>query len=145
MLYTTWLFWYFSPVAKITTIRVLLSLTAIKGWHPTKLDINNVFLHGDLLEEVYMTLPPSHSTSSSSQVCKLHKSICGLKQESRQWYSKLSSFLLSLGFKFSEVDHSLYIKHTATSFNVWLVYMDDVVLVGNSITDINLIKQALDT
>ena len=61
----------FSHVAKITTIRVLLSLATIKGWHLEQLDVNNVILHGDLHEEVYMTLPPGLSGYGESKVCKL--------------------------------------------------------------------------
>lgn len=58
-------------MVKVTTVRVLLSTTAIQGWHLEQLDVNTTFLHGDLHEEVYMTLPPNLSTSTSTQVCNL--------------------------------------------------------------------------
>ena len=74
----------FAPVAKINTIRVLLSLAANLDWPLKQFDVKNAFLHGDLHEEVYMDLPPGYGASTKEQVvCKLKKSLYGLKQSPR--------------------------------------------------------------
>jgi hypothetical protein len=100
----------FSPVIHITTIRIVLTLVAQVGWFLHQLDINNAFLYSDLLEEVYMVLPPGFGTSQSNLVCRLQKSLYGLKQASRQWHQKLSSSLLQQGFKNAYSDPSLFIR-----------------------------------
>ena len=99
----------FSLVTKLTIIRLLLALATTKNWHLHQLDADNSFLHGDLNEELYMT-PPS-GLNTQGRVCRLRKSLYGLKQASRQWFDKLSSFLSSIGFTQSQLDHSLFTQN----------------------------------
>ena len=138
----------FSPVAKLTSVRVLLSVAAARKWHLFQLDVNNAFLNGDLFEEVYMNIPLGYSSTNVSPkgeqlVCKLNRSIYGLKQASRQWFTKFSSALLSHGFKQSKSDYSLFTKGGGSSLVILLVYVDDIVLAGPDSKHLNGVKQLL--
>jgi len=115
----------FFPNAKLTTVRLLLALAIAKNWHLYQLDVDNAFLHGDLKEELYMTPPPGLNIQGC--VCRLRKSLYSLKQPSRQWFDKLSSFLISIGFTQSQSDHSLFTQNKYGTFIALLVYVEDVI------------------
>ncbi|CAN1263655.1 Retrovirus-related Pol polyprotein from transposon TNT 1-94 [Linum perenne] len=134
----------FAPVAKMTTVRVLLSIAAIKGWELHQLDVNTAFLHGDLYEEVYMSPPPGLILSAPNLVCKLNKSLYGLKQASRQWNFKLTEFLLGSGYSQSKCDYSLFTKSVNGLFIAVLVYVDDIIITGTDLPTIQSLKTQLD-
>lgn len=114
----------------MTSNRALLAL-ASQNWFLHQLNVHNVFLHGILEEEVYMALPPGIKATKPNQVCKLLKSIYGLKQSNRQWFASLSQFLLLKGYSQSFSGSSLFIKHFDNSFIVLLIYVDELILAGN--------------
>jgi len=132
----------FSPVAKLTTIRTLLAIASIHNWHMHQLVVNNAFLHGELQETVYMTIPEGVSCSFG-KVCKLKKSLYGLKQGSRKWYEKLTTLLLAEGYCQSTADYSLFTLQYGSDFTALLVYVDDIILAGTSLTEFQRIKNIL--
>ena len=101
----------FSPMVKMTTLRVVLGLVAIEDMELVQMDVKIAFPHGDLEEDVYMAQPEGYEQPSREQlVCKLNKALYGLKQGSRQWYQNFDIFMHSHELKRSQEDYCLYIK-----------------------------------
>ena len=121
----------FSPTAKLTTLRCLLTIAAARSWFIHQLDVQNAFLHGDLHEVVYMTPPPGLRRQGENLVCRLNKSLYGLKQASRNWFSTFSDAIQQAGYQQSKADYSLFTKARGTSFTAILIYVDDILLTGN--------------
>jgi len=139
----------FAPVAKFTTIRLLLALSCEYDWEVQGMDVKTVFLNSELEEVVYMEVPEGVSIPRSEEsnghqrpiVCRLLKSIYGLKQSPRAWYGRIYSFFRSKGFVRSQSDHSLFISHEHQV--ILLLYVDDIVLAAPTTNPINWIRLQL--
>lgn len=100
----------FSPVVKLTTIRLVLGMLAAEDLHLEQLDVKTTLLYGDLEEDIYMVQPEEFTMSRSEGLtCKLRKSLYYLKQAPRQWYKKFDNFMTSLGFIRCQADHCCYV------------------------------------
>ena len=121
----------FSPVIKMTTISCLIAIVVSKKWNIYQLDVNNVFLHGDLKEEVYMQ-PPPRCPYPTNKVCRLTKSLYGLKQALRQLLAKLTQELLHQDYSQSKNDYSLFIKKEGHTMTFLAIYVDDVIITRNN-------------
>lgn len=134
----------FSPVVKITTIRLVLSMVATEDLFLEQLDVKTAFLHGDLEEDIYMHQPEGFVVQGKEgSVCRLKKSLYGLKQAPRQWYKKFDSFMCSVGYIRCQADHCCYVRHFDNSYIILLLYVDDMLIAGASIDEINNLKKQM--
>uniref|UniRef100_A0A2N9FD26 Integrase catalytic domain-containing protein n=1 Tax=Fagus sylvatica TaxID=28930 RepID=A0A2N9FD26_FAGSY len=136
----------FAPVAKLTSVRLLVSLAASHSWPLHQLDIKNAFLHGDLLETIYMDTPPGFRAEGeyAGKVCRLRKSLYGLKQSPRAWFSRFSEVILSMEFVRCHSDHTCFIRRRLDGCCIiLLVYVDDIILTGDDAPGISQVKQDL--
>ena len=134
----------FAPVAKLHTIRILLSLAVNLEWDLWQMDVKNAFLQGELEDEVYMKPPPGmEEMVKPGNVLRLRKAIYGLKQSPRAWYHKLSTTLNGRGFVKSQADHTLFTLTSKQGITVILVYVDDIIITGSDKEGISLTKTFL--
>ena len=120
----------FAPVAKMTTVRCLLSVAYVQNWLLWQMDVKNAFLHGDLQETIYMRPPPRY-TCPPKHVCKLKKSLYGHKQAPRAWFEKFRFAILQAHFYQSPNDGSLFIRRTSRGCTILLLYVNDIIIGGN--------------
>ncbi|XP_019200072.1 PREDICTED: uncharacterized protein LOC109193673 [Ipomoea nil] len=97
-----------------------------------QLDVHNAFLNGRVSEEIYMRQPPGYANPNClDYVCKLQRLLYGLKQAPRAWFTRLHDFLVQIGFCPSKTNVSLFIYDSGTARVYILVYVDDILLMGN--------------
>jgi hypothetical protein len=134
----------FSLVAKLTSIKVLMYLATTFDLEIEKMDVKTMFLHGDLEEEIYVKQPKGFVVKGKKeQVCKLKRSLYGLKQSPRMWYQNFDINILSLGFVRSKVDHDIYSKEEGGNFIYVALYVDDMLLIENNMDAIKEVKKQL--
>lgn len=121
-----------SPVAKLASVRKLISFAATHHWPLHQLDVKNAFLHGDLHEVV--------AQGEFGKVCILQKSLYGLKQSPRAWFGKFSQAVMKFGLKRSEYDHSLFYQNYVDGMLFLVVYVDDIVITGSNERGIYALK-----
>jgi len=131
----------FSPVAKMSSVRLFLSLATRFSWPLHQLDVKNAFLNGDLVEEVYMEQPPGYVAQGESElVCRLKRSLYGLKQSPRAWFGRFTKAVITFGMKQCPVDHSVFHTRTSTGMILLVVYVDDIVITGDDSMGIQKLK-----
>ena len=124
----------FSPVSSKDSFRVIMALVAHFDMELHQMDVKTAFLNGDLNEEVYMMQPEGFvANDSGTLVCRLKKSIYGLKQASRQWYLKFHSVVASYGFVENKVDQCIYCKVNGRKFIFLILYVDDILLASSDL------------
>ena len=116
----------------MNTVRIILSLAAHFDWEMHQFDVKNVFLHGSLEEEVYMEIPPGYgNVNEENKVCRLKKALYGLKQSPRAWLGRFTQAMVSLGYRQSQGDHTLFINILRMVNSLYLVYVDDMIITGD--------------
>ncbi|KAE8686612.1 Methyl esterase 17 [Hibiscus syriacus] len=135
----------FSPVVRLTTVRVVLAMCATLNIHLEQLDVKTTFLHGNLEEEIYMLQPEGFEEKEKKNlVCRLNKSLYGLKQAPRCWYKRFDSFIMCLGYNRLNAYPCAYFKRSGdNNFVILLLYVDGMLVAGPNKDHIEELKAQL--
>lgn len=123
----------FAPVARMDTVRMIIALAAQRSWRIYQLDVKSAFLHGELNEDVYVEQPRGYEKKGSEhKVYKLQKTLYGLKQALRSWFSRIEAYFISEGFQKCHTEQTLFTKWSKEGkILIVSVYMDDLIFTGN--------------
>jgi Reverse transcriptase (RNA-dependent DNA polymerase) len=132
----------FAPVSSYATLRMFLALAG--DLEIRQIDIKTAFLYGDLEETVYLQHPPG-CPGPPGTACRLKHALYGLKQANRQWHLKLKEQLLAKGFVCSQADPGLFIKLVGRGRVLALVYVDDCLIGGKTMKEVQEVIDLLAT
>lgn len=134
----------FSPVVRFSSIRTLLSFAVQNNLNVHQMDVVTAFLNGHLEEELYMEQPEGYIKPGQEHlVCKLNKSIYGLKQSPRCWSKAFTEFMKSIGFTQSTSDQQCVFVRSGQELEILAVYVDDLILITESTESMNKLKDTL--
>ena len=123
----------FAPVARLSSVKTLIVVSAACKWPLFHMDVKNAFLNGELSKEVYMKLPPGYSYPLRflHRVFRLRRALYGLKQDPRAWFAKFSSTISQHGFSGSSFDTTLFLRRSSHGITILLLYVDDMIITGD--------------
>ena len=134
----------FSPVVKHDSLRAVLAVVAQMDLHMLQLDVKTAFLNGDLHEELYMAQPSGFVVKGrEAEVCKLNRSLYGLKQASRAWNQKFHGFLTKFGFIRSSADSCVYVKSEESSLTLIAIWVDDGLICSSDMNKLDSVVEYL--
>ena len=135
----------FSPVAKISSIRIILALSAVKDYELENMDVDTAFLQANVTEDIYIQQPFGYhkKDTNDAMVCKLNKSLYGLKQSSRNWYKAIDTWFKDYGLLPSAADPCVYTKINGDQALIIVLYVDDLIIAGSNRTQINDFKKSI--
>ena len=136
----------FSPVAMLKSIRILLAIAAYHDYEIWQMDVKTAFLNGNIEEELYMVQPEGFvNPEDVGKVCKLQRSIYGLKQASRSWNLRFDEVIKEFEFVQNKEESCIYKKLSGSSVSFLVLYVDDILLVGNDKNLLNSVKEYLNS
>src|SRR3954465_15327950 len=134
----------FSLVAMIKSIRILLEIAAYHDYEIWQMDVKTAFLNGNIEEELYMVQPEGFiDPRNAGKVCKLQRSIYGLKQASRRWNLRFDEVIKAFGFVQTYGEACIYKKLSGSSVAFLVLYVDDILLIGNDKKFLGEVKEYL--
>ncbi|GJR67136.1 zinc finger, CCHC-type containing protein [Tanacetum coccineum] len=135
----------YALVVRISTIRLLIAMSSIHSLNIHQIDVKTTFLNGELDEEVYMNQPQGFiMPGNENKVCKLIKSLYGLKRAPKQWHQKFDKVVLSNGYLLNQADKCVYMKFNKSGKGVIIcLYVDDMLIFGTDQVQVDLTKEFL--